>query len=433
MLKGVAPPELIRQDFKHLKRQEHLNTSPDIEELLFVQSIEGRAHNGAGSFRKYRYVNTTIDDIVEAIGMEPDVVKRKRQALIDDITEFVRDVINGKVRDRLVNGNGVPFLGVPLFKKRTVVPGDVLKGMYIGGLRDDSFIRHEAENRYNVRIGYGKCYLVNINVMEEMGLDGELLAHQEHIDQLYLYKKKGLIIDEADLYKFKKGEVRYLYIRHKIGPGQSDDAALIAGGLLYTEDVALGIFLSDAIDTLEKYSTIFRDQDDELADYIGKNYKELNTSMDEVYQMTYLAAIPEEEENNIPDSSLRYFLTIDEDTGQTALSSHLNFIEGKPFYPIAISYNKILTSVFYRYIKNKVNSIVSLYPHVVQPVLDGLEKRVEEVMKRTVTVVSPDELLKVALNKAKEEPAGLIVVQDEEKNVLGVINPSDFLYLLQKV
>jgi hypothetical protein len=27
----------------------------------------------------------------------------------------------------------------------------------------------------------------------------------------------------------------------------------------------------------------------------------------------------------------------------------------------------------------------------------------------------------------------LIVVQDEEKNVLGVINPSDFLYLLQKV
>ncbi len=368
MLKGIAPPELIREDFKHLKRQEHLDTTSDIEELLFVQSIEGRAHNGAGGFRKYRYVNTTIDDIVEAVGMEPDVVKKKRQALIDDIVGFARDIINGKVRNNLVNGHGIPFLGIPHFKNRTVVPGDILKGMYLGGLRDDSFIRQEAEKRYNVRIGYGKCYLVNTTVMDQMGLDGELLAHQEHKDKLHLYKDKGLIIDEADGHKFKKGEIRYLYIRHKIGPGQSDDAALVVGGLLYTEDVALGIFLSDAIDTLEKYSTIFRDQDDELADYIGKNYIELNTSMDEVHQMAYLAAIPEEEENNIPDSSLRYFLAIDEETGQTALSSHLNFLEGKPFYPIAISYNRILTSVFYRYIKDKVSSLAALYPKGPQPV-----------------------------------------------------------------
>jgi len=56
------------------------------------------------------------------------------------------------------------------------------------------------------------------------------------------------------------------------GPGQSDDAAIVASGLLYNVDVALGVFLADAIDTLEKYVSIYRDQDNNLARYIKENY-----------------------------------------------------------------------------------------------------------------------------------------------------------------
>ncbi len=44
---------------------------PKIEELIFLQSIEGQAHNRAGSFNKRFYVNTTIDDIVRAVGKYP--------------------------------------------------------------------------------------------------------------------------------------------------------------------------------------------------------------------------------------------------------------------------------------------------------------------------------------------------------------------------
>ena len=79
MPKKIAPSELIQQDFRNLKTSERLYTIPRIEDLVFMQSIEGRAHNGAGAFNKRFYVNTTVDDIVSALGRSPKVVKAKRQ------------------------------------------------------------------------------------------------------------------------------------------------------------------------------------------------------------------------------------------------------------------------------------------------------------------------------------------------------------------
>ena len=52
MPKKIAPKELIQQDFHNLKTQERLYTIPRVEDLVFMQSIEGRAHNGAGIFNK---------------------------------------------------------------------------------------------------------------------------------------------------------------------------------------------------------------------------------------------------------------------------------------------------------------------------------------------------------------------------------------------
>ena len=88
MQRKVAPRELIQEDFRNLKSSERLYTSPRIEELIFLQSIEGRAHNGAGSFNKRSYVNTTIDDIVRAVGRSPKATKAKRQELIDEIVRI---------------------------------------------------------------------------------------------------------------------------------------------------------------------------------------------------------------------------------------------------------------------------------------------------------------------------------------------------------
>lgn len=432
MPKKIAPSELIQQDFRNLKTSERLYTIPRIEDLVFMQSIEGRAHNGAGVFNKRFYVNTTVDNIVSALGRSPKVVKAKRQEMIDEIVEFVDSVLADDPRDRLVTRNGRPLLGIPQFKERAVNYHDVLKGLYLGGLRDDPDIRKKTQGLYKINIGYGRCYLVDTKVMEEMSLDGEMLAHQEQEDRISHYRSIGLIVDESKLKHSASKHVKYMYIRHHVGPGQSDDAAMVASGLLYNIDVALGVFLADAIDTFEKYVPFYRDQDKELALHIKKNYSFLDVDEKGVCELAYLAAIPEERVDEIPDSSLRYLLTIDSETGQSSLETHLNFIEGKPFVPIAISYKRIFISELYDFVREKLKSINKevLYK-IPEAFLKELDSSVTKVMQRRFITVSPQESLKAALNKVEARKGELIIVKDEFGNILGVINPSDFLVFLR--
>lgn len=432
MWKKVAPRELIQQDFRNLKSSERLYTSPKIEELIFLQSIEGRAHNGAGSFNKRFYVNTTIDDIVRAVGRSPKATKTKRQELIDEIVEFVDSALGDDPRDRLVTRNGKPLLGIPFFKEKTVNYHDILKGLYLGGLRDDVDIRSKTEELFKIDIGYGRCYLVDIDVMNDMCLDAEDLAHQENQDRLEEFMSLGLIVDETKTKYRDSKRIKYLYIRHHVGPGQSDDTAIVASGLIFNVDVALGVFLADAIDTLEKYVSIYRDQDNELARYIKENYAFLDCEEKDVCELSYLAAIPKEKIDEIPDSSLRYLLSIDEETGQSAFETHINFIEGKPIQQMPISHRRVPVTQLYEFIKEKLKSIKKEVVFKIPEVLGKeLESSVTKVMQRKFITVSPLTSLKTALQKAEARKSELIIVKDENGNILGIVNPSDFLVFLR--
>lgn len=433
MAKKIAPDELIEQDFRNLKTRERLYTIPKIEELVFMQSIEGRAHNGAGAFNKRFYVNTTIDDVVSALGRSPKLVKAKRQELVDEIVEFVDSALADDPRERLVTKSGKPILGIPHFKERAVNYHDILKGLYLGGLRDDADIRKKTQELFKINIGYGRCYLVDTRVMIEMGLDGEALAHQENDGKIGHYKSCGLIVEDARPKHSAAKHIRYLYIRHHVGPGQSDDAAIVAAGLVYNVDVALGVFLADAIDTLEKYAPFYKDQDGELARYIKANYAFLDVGEKDVYELAYLAAIPGDKIDRIPDSSLRYLLAIDDETGQSTLETHLNFIEGKPFLPIAISYKRILISELYDFVKEKLRSInKEVVLKVPDRLVKELDSSVNKVMHRRFITVGPETSLKSALEKVESRKGELIIVKDEFGNILGVINPADFLVFLRQ-
>ncbi len=433
MPKKVAPKELIQQDFNYLKSSERLYTNPRIEDLLFMQSIEGRSHNGAGNFHKRFFVNTTMEDIVTALGRSPRLIKNKRQELIDEIRDYVDSALVDDGRDRLVTRGGRPLLGIPQFKDRTVNYHDVLKGLYLGGLRDNVEIRKKTQEIYGINIGYGKCYLINTKIMEGHGLDGEMLAHQEHGDRINQYKAWGLIVDGDKAKRSAVKNARYLYIRHHVGPGQSDDGAIVASGLLYNIDVALGVFLADAVDTLEKYVHDYRDQDSEIACHIKDNYRFLDVDVKDVYELAYLAAIPEGRTDEIPDSSLRYLLAIDQETGQSTLEAHLNFIEGKPFTPIAISYKRIFITTLYDFVKEKLKNInKEVVARVPETIARELESSVARAMQRKFITVSPDTSLKTALSKAEARKSDIVIVKDEFGNILGVINPSDFLVFLRE-
>ncbi len=426
-LHSVAPKELVQADYEVLKSYEHLDTTREIEDLLLIQSLEGRAHNGSGVFNKRTYVNTTIDDVVKALGRDGDEIKKMRQSLIDDIEHFAQTAIDGEKHDRLLNSRGEPLLGIDYFLERRINVRDVLRGLYMGGLRDNPDIRKEAEKAFNVKIGGGRCYVVDVRVMLDMRLDGERLAHEAHEDKLEEYRRAGLIVNTEG--KVDPETQRYFYIRHRLGPGQSDDGAFILAGILYNADVALGVFLADAIDTLEKYAPVYRDQDGDLSYQIARGFKELNISMQDVYELAALSAIPEAEEHMVPDSSLRYLLSIDQRSQYCAFRSHLDFIEGKPVVPLPVSFKRILSTQFYEFINRRLLNVRELGKLAVPKItVQQLERPASEIVKYDFAVVAKDATLADVVRKFKETKSSVIIMQDKNNRVIGTISPSD-LYL----
>lgn len=426
-LPHVAPKELVRADYEVLSSYEHLDTTPEIQDLLFIQSLEGRAHNGAGVFNKRTYVNTTIDDVVKALERDPEAIKERRQLLIDEIVHFAEEVMDGAKHDKLLNPQGEPLLGMNLFKDRHVNARDVLRGLYLGGLRDNPDIRKEAEKIYRVKIGGGRCYVVDIQTMIDMKLDGERLAHDPHEGEIDHFIEKGLIVKtegEAD-----PETQRYFYIRHRQGPGQSDDAAFIMAGILYNADVALGVFLADIIDTLEKYAPVYRDQDGNLSFLIARGFKDLRMTLDDVYELASLAAIPEAEELTVPDSSLRYLLSIDSKVQRCAFKSHLDFIEGKPVVPLLVSFKRILSTHFYEYINRRLINVQKFQKLAVPGItVQQIERPVLEIAKKDFSIVMKDATIADVVKRFKETKCEMVIVQDKNMRVVGTITAADLYH-----
>ncbi len=425
-LHSVAPKELINADYELLRSYEHLDTTPQIEDLLFMQSLEGRSHNGAGTFENRTFVNTTIDDVVRALGRNPDEVKAKRQGIIDDILNYAQDAMDGEKRDKLINENGEPILGIHMFHDRRVNSRDVLRGLYLGGLRDNIEIRKEAEKVHRIKIGGGRCYIVDIKTMLAMNLDGEKLAEEAHEDKIEDYMRRGLIVSTEGVPDPKTQ--RYFYIRHRIGPGQSDDAAFIMAGILYNPDVALGVFLADAIDTLEKYAPVFKDQDGNLSFQIARGFHGLQITQEDVYELVSLSTIPESEEHMLPDSSLRYLLAIDPKSQSCAFRTHLDFIEGKPVVPLPVSFKRITSTQFYEYINRRLLNVRNLEKFAVPKLtIQELDKPIVDFAKKDFQIINRDATLAEVVRKFKESKCEILIVQDKNNKIIGTVRPTDLL------
>src|SRR5712691_4470480 len=152
---SIAPAALLQQEWKYLQSREVLRTTWQVEELIFLQSLMGRAHEGHGSLHGRRFVDTAEDDVARALRLDPERVREDRQRLIDEIAGYARRAIQGVAPDRLLNPDGTPLLGIGFFRHMPVEPGDVLRGLYLGGFRDRPETRMETEKRYGGRIGAG--------------------------------------------------------------------------------------------------------------------------------------------------------------------------------------------------------------------------------------------------------------------------------------
>lgn len=353
---GVAPADLIREDFQRMASSVRLRTSRLVEELILMQSIEGHAHEGHGAFAGRRFINTTVQDTVLALGREPTVVAGQRQELIDEVVEWVQAVAQGNKPELLITADGNCLMDMGIFRQIEVDPVAVLKGIYLGGLRDNSDVRIEVEQKYGIHIGGGETALVDVAVMERMGLDAERLAHGEWQDRMEEFRERGMITDytEGD-----ERRLRFLYIRHRKGGGTSDDAAILACGKLFGPSAALGAFLADAIDTFEKYVplSLYADQDDELSLWIKRHVPDLGVTKDDLQQVTYLCAVPEDQHDTVPDSSLRWMIAVDQRVDQTALESHFAYLQGRPYSPMVLAFERVPNKDLYIWFEERMKTI----------------------------------------------------------------------------
>jgi hypothetical protein len=349
----VSPSDLIREDFQRMLYTMRLRTTEQAMENILMQSCEGHAQMGHGAFAGRKFPNTEMEDIVAALGRNPDVVAQQRQDLIDEVRDWACKAIDGTAPRTLVNDEGEGLIGCGLLRHFEVIPEDVLRGLYLGGLRDDSDLRLEVEKSTGLRIGGGKSYFIDTDVMHQMGLDGEQLAQGGHADKIDSYRREGLIVGDPGPGK-RDDRIRYMYLRERVGGGASDDAAILVGGKLYNLSVALGVFLADAIDTLEKFVINYADQDNDLARHIEQHFPNLKLTRQDVYRMIWLNAVPPEQTGSVPDSSLRHMMEIDRLTDQNALESHLAYLAGHSYSPLLIASEDVPNHEFYEWFEGRM-------------------------------------------------------------------------------
>ncbi|NLI00583.1 MAG: hypothetical protein GX446_13945 [Chthonomonadales bacterium] len=352
--RGAAPPDLIRLDFENLDARETLRTTWANEELILVQSVLGHVHEGHGIFRGRRYPNTTMDDIVRALRLEPVALQGARQSLIDSVRAYARSAMLGNAYQALVDDTGEPLLGMSTLRFISADPHDVLRGLYLGGLRDDPDIRLEVERERGITIGGGASYYVDFERMVELGYSADELARGEWGDRIAELTEQGVVVEPRES---GRPSVHYQYIRHRRGPGASDDAAIVCAGMLWGVGTALGVFLADAVDTLEKYVPRYSDQDERIALEIEAQFGDLRMDRSHVKQLIALAAATDGDGPDIPDSSLRHLLSIDRRTDLCPVEAHLLAVMGTPAPSIGLGHDRVPSGSFYALLRRRIEEM----------------------------------------------------------------------------
>lgn len=390
---GPPPKELVVADFQELLDNVPLRTSEESRKLFLMQTIEGHSNMADGAFRVHedkslctRYPNATLEDIATLIGGKKYAkkIKNKRMQIINDIRDFMGRIIKGSRPQKLRNQKGEPLCGDYFFEDFTIKnPKNLLKGFYLGSIMDNyTFWRKRIEKRpYNLEMGGGECIAVdlrNINQKTFMnmlkndeflamnlamkGINGfhmGTLANEEWEDHIDILYEHGIIVGK-DVVK-ADNNIRSAYVRYKRGKGVSDNAAVVMAGKIYGQkdardgiDTALGVFLADKVDTLDKFTPeIHKAGLDEL---LGREILEsgkVNITKKEKLNFIFLSAI--HPRKKMPDCSQRYFLEVDSQTGETAIENHLDYIQGKKpkkmFFGNRAPWIRVASEVFYETIE----------------------------------------------------------------------------------
>ncbi|MBU1199132.1 MAG: hypothetical protein KKF46_06620 [Nanoarchaeota archaeon] len=391
------------------------------KELLLMQSLQGRAMQGAWAYslRKntdtiYYYPNTTNEDIFQALDLHVGAVHKDRQKIITDISTYIKKVFTymketRKLEDKVLNGitdpgklfcdpkkhcakmvtnqrgingerdplGGIKFLEYTLINK----PLDFLIGAYIGGCIDSAEWRARTEDKYKIKLHQGVCMPVHVERARKKGYTLSDLANMDAKSVSLEQLENENIVSKAYKTLYSSGYVSG-FIQLQKGYGVSDDAAFISTALLFGLEAACGLLLIDAIDTWDKSTAmIIRDgQDEVIGQGVKKTYEDtfkepFPCTEDDVMKVIYLSAINSENHRRFPSSSQRRFVQIDKTTGLHAIESHVLWIKSVKeggFAPPAmdIAFKQVPNTRFYSAFKQRYDVLLEqgeVPPYVLPP------------------------------------------------------------------
>jgi len=354
----------VNNDYKTLLSNVELPVDRTTKELLLMQSIIGHAQHGHAEFKRTKFPNATLDDVVLALNKDPIKIRKKRQNIINSIFDFTNGIIDSPDYPGYVSLDGEPLISLK-YNWKMEDPAAVLTGIYLGSIMDNFGWRQRTTHQYGINIGGGECVAINLKSEDfrMRGLTLDKLANGE-LSKKYFHEleKSGVIISNETT--AVTNEIINAFVRKKKGNGPSDDLAILLAGKLYGNDAAIGVFLCDAVDTWDKYSEkiIPRGQDEQLGrmiyrqqDLIKKTYPDFNLPSDEeVTKFIFTISLKKARRRAI-SSSQRYLLQVAKKTDQSAIKSHLNYIVGQPYKPMRLGHinSKLTNNDLYRYFEGR--------------------------------------------------------------------------------
>ncbi len=308
------------------------------------------------------FPDARLDDTVEGIGedvlgLSCAQIKRSRQEILDNLEMIItRGIAEGGLRfgdpeDSRSNPLGLLFLAGKEFDILPFLRGFVLAVRMDNWRNRNITLRHfEVDLRGEPLIlGGGESLLVSWNRFVEAGLT-EQQASSEEFDEtrLSVLRNCGVILPDS----FDGAPPpESIYFRRMIGPGVSDDAAMVFVGKTWGEAAMFGAFVADAVDTYDKFLERYAEggNDETLANRLIASLPSNETLVTEtdIRRLIYFAA-----KWNFPNldisSSHRRLIQFEQGARVPTFLNHLAFVRGEKPARIPLGYNRFDSAKFYR-------------------------------------------------------------------------------------
>ncbi len=265
---------LANLDHEQWLERVKLDVDSGIRHLYDTKSLVGHAESGHCAWEHMCYSNATNEEIVRALGYDPEEVRLESEAWMGAAEDILVAALDNPGRQfSLIDSEGYPVGGIREFQGQAIKePLMFAWGFYLAGaVMDNAEWRRRMAGWFEEEFGFalpvhaGVCVPIDLERLSHWnafyGKDLELtltsLAAVEWYEpDIEWFREVGIIPEpeEGEDWVQASRTVTSAYIQLSKGMfGGSDDASLNYIGRVYGLDAMLGAYIADWFDTMDKY------------------------------------------------------------------------------------------------------------------------------------------------------------------------------------